>query len=352
MAIVVVGVNHESAPVDVRERLAFTPAKLERALTALRTEPGLEGGVVVSTCNRVEVYAAGAEAGATIDRIDGFLHRFHGLQDQLDSEIYRFEEPRSIEHLFRVVSGLDSMVLGETEILGQVKEAYDRALALKAAGKTLNQLFQRAFQVAKKIRSQTGIVRGCVSVGSVAVELAEKIFGDLSQSQVMVIGAGDTSEKTARAMLSRGAQTVLVANRTHERAVALAAELGGRAVRFDDFPQEFAHADIVVSSTAAPHHIVTREKVAAMMPVRRNRPLFLIDLAVPRDIEPAVNDLDNVYLYNVDDLQGIADDNMRARQEDLAKCDALVAANVAKFREWLGRVPPEEIRREPAQCRR
>jgi glutamyl-tRNA reductase len=221
-----------------------------------------------------------------------------------------------------------------------MKEAYDRALAAGATGKTLNQLFQRAFQVAKKIRSQTAIVRGTVSVGSVAVELAEKIFGELAQSQVLIIGSGDTSEKTARALLSRGAKTVIVANRTHERAVALAAELGGRAVRFEEFQQEFTHADIVVSSTAAPHHIVTREKVAAAMPLRRNRPLFLIDLAVPRDIEPAVNDLDNVYLYNIDDLQGIADENMRARQEELAKCDAMVAANVAKFREWLARLPP------------
>ncbi len=340
MAIVVVGISHQSAPVEVRERVAFSPGQFAEAFATLRAEPGVAEGLIVSTCNRMEIYGAGADPAAVIRGIEDFIHRFHELDARLGEAIYRYEEPRSIEHLFRVVSGLESMVLGETEILGQMKEAYDRAFGAKATGKTLNQLFQRAFQVAKKIRSQTAIVRGAVSVGTVAVELAEKIFGELGQSQVMIIGAGDTSEKTARALLSRGAKTVIVANRTHERAVALAAELGGRAVRFEEFPREFARADIAVSSTAAPHHIVTRDKVAAMMPARRNRPLFLIDLAVPRDIEPAVNDLDNVYLYNIDDLQSIADENMRARQEEIAKCEEMVAANVAKFREWLNRQPP------------
>jgi len=340
MPIVVVGISHQSAPVAIRERVAFSPGALAEALRIIRSEPGVAEGLIVSTCNRTEIYGAGADAATVIRGLEDFIHRFHKLDTRLGREIYRYEEPRSIEHLFRVVSGLESMVLGETEILGQMKEAYHHALTAGATGKTLNQLFQRAFQVAKKIRSQTAIVRGSISVGSVAVELAEKIFGELAQSQVLIIGAGDTSEKTARALLSRGAKTVIVANRTHERAVALAAELGGRAVRFEEFPREFAHADIVVSSTAAPHHIVTREKVQAMMPARRNRPLFLIDLAVPRDIEPAVHDLDNVYLYNIDDLRGIAEDNLRARQEELAKCDALVAANVAKFRAWLARLPP------------
>jgi glutamyl-tRNA reductase len=340
MHIVVVGLSHQSAPIEVRERFTFTPGMLESALPLLRAEPGLDEGVIVSTCNRVEVYGVAAEAAEAIHAVDGFLHRFHKLEGRVETEIYRFEEPRSIEHLFRVVSGLDSMVLGETEILGQVKKAYEQALAAKATGKALNQLFQKAFQVAKKIRSQTSITRGSVSVASVGVELAEKIFGDLAASQVMILGAGDTSEKAARALLSRGVRSVIVSNRTYERAVVLATELGGRAVRFDSLEGEFVGVDIVISSIAATHQVLTRESLGALMVARQNRPLFLIDLGMPRNIDPAVNELDNVYLYNVDDLQGIADDNMRARREDLARCDALIAENVARFQEWLRRLPP------------
>ena len=344
MHIVVVGLSHQSAPIEVREQFAFTPGMVDEAMALLRAEPGLDEGVIVSTCNRVEIYGAGAQPGGVIRAIDDFLHRFHELESRFEKEIYRFEEPRSVEHLFRVVSGLDSMVLGETEILGQVKKAYDQALSSKTTGKALNQLFQRAFQVAKKIRSQTVITRGSVSVASVAVELAQKIFGNLGASQVMVLGAGDTSEKAARALLSRGVRSVLVANRTYDRAVALAAELGGRAVPFENFGGEFAGVDIVISSIAAPRLILTRQSIGALMTARQNRPLFLIDLGVPRNIEAAVNEVDNVYLYNVDDLQGIADNNMRARREDVARCDELIAANVAKFEEWLRRMPPDAAR--------
>jgi glutamyl-tRNA reductase len=348
MHIVVVGLSHQSAPIEVWERFAFTPGMLERALPVLRAAPGLDEGVIISTCNRVEVYGAASGAADAIHAADDFLHRFHKLEGRVESEIYRFEEPRSIEHLFRVVSGLDSMVLGETEILGQVKKAYEQALAAKTTGKALNQLFQKAFQVAKKIRSQTSITRGSVSVASVGVELAEKIFGDLGASQVMILGAGDTSEKAARALLSRGVRSVIVSNRTYERAVALATELGGRAVRFDSLGEEFVGVDIVISSIAATHQVLTRESLGTLMVARQNRPLFLIDLGMPRNIDPAVNELDNVYLYNVDDLQGIADDNMRARREDLARCDALIAENVARFQEWLRRLPPSA----PKPCER
>ena len=347
MQIVVVGLSHQSAPIGVRERFAFTPGMLERALPLLRSEPGLDEGVIVSTCNRVEIYGVAAQAADAIRAIDDFLHRFHELEERVGQEIYRFEEPRSIEHLFRVVSGLDSMVLGETEILGQVKKAYDQALVARTTGKALNQLFQKAFQVAKKIRSQTAITRGSVSVASVGVELAEKIFGDLSASQVMILGAGDTSEKAARALLSRGVRSVIVSNRTYERAVALATELGGRAVRFDSFGEEFVGVDIVISSIAATHQVLTRESLGGLMVARQNRPLFLIDLGMPRNIDPAVNELDNVYLYNVDDLQGIADSNMRTRQEDLTRCEEMIAANVTRFQEWLRRLPPAAAKPQP-----
>jgi glutamyl-tRNA reductase len=216
------------------------------------------------------------------------------------------------------------MVLGETEILGQLKKAYDTALRHRQTGARLNKIFQKAFNVAKQIRTETNIQRGSVSVGSVAVELAEKIFSSLRQHPVMVLGAGDTSEKTARALLSRGAHSILVSNRSHERAEALARELGGRAIRFEDWAAEFSGIDIVISSTAAPHYILDRPKLEGLMKARKNRPLLLIDIAVPRDIDPEIKFLENVYLYNIDDLQEIAGDYLRQRQDEIARCQAVI----------------------------
>jgi glutamyl-tRNA reductase len=216
------------------------------------------------------------------------------------------------------------MVLGETEILGQLKKSYELALQHQYTGARLNKAFQRAFNVAKHIRTETNIQRGSVSVASVAVELAEKIFDSLGQRQVMVIGAGETSEKAARALLSRGAHSVIVSNRSHDRAVALAAELGGRAIHFDEWSGEFANIDIVISSTSAPHYVMDRARLEPLMKLRKNRPLLLVDIAVPRDIEPDVNFLDDVYLYNIDDLQNIAADYLRQRKEEVARCEAII----------------------------
>ena len=240
-------------------------------------------------------------------------------------ELYMLAEPQSLHHLFKVACGLDSMVLGETEILGQLKQAYALAHRHGHTGARLNKAFQRAFNVAKHIRTETNIQRGSVSVASVAVELAEKIFSSLNDREVMVIGAGEMSEKTARALLSRGARSIIVANRSHDRAVALAKELGGRAVQFDDWAAEFGKIDIVISSTAAPHHILDRARLEPLMRLRHHRPLLLIDIAVPRDIDPEVNFLENVYLYNIDDLQAIADDYLRLRKEEMATCEVIIA---------------------------
>jgi glutamyl-tRNA reductase len=237
-------------------------------------------------------------------------------------------EPQSLHHLFKVACGLDSMVLGETEILGQLKQAYTLAHHHGHTGARLNKAFQRAFNVAKHVRTETNIQRGSVSVASVAVELAEKIFSSLNDREVMVIGAGETSEKTARALLSRGARSIIVANRSHDRAVALANELGGRAVQFGDWAAEFEKIDIVISSTAAPHHILDRAKLEPLMKTRRHRPLLLVDIAVPRDVDPAVNFLENVYLYNIDDLQAIANDYLRLRKEEIARCEAIIGEKV------------------------
>jgi glutamyl-tRNA reductase len=347
MNVVVIGLSHHSSPVELRERFAFAETKIPAALKSLRNL-GFAEAVILSTCNRVEIYAATAlEPGEVYAELKKFLIQSSGLGVGRDNvldcgssqvhrqdvsfsgdELYALAEPQSLQHLFQVACGLDSMVLGETEILGQLKEAYALAQQHGHTGARLNKAFQRAFHVAKHVRTHTSIQRGSVSVASAAVELAEKIFSSLNNRDVLVIGAGDTSEKTARALLSRGARSVIVANRSHDRAVALANELGGRAVPFDDCAVELEKIDIAISSTSAPHHILNRAKLEPLMKARKQRPLLLIDIAVPRDIDPAVNFLENVYLYNIDDLQAIADDYLKQRQDEIARCEAIIAEKV------------------------
>jgi len=330
MSVVVIGLSHRTSPVELRERFAFAEGKIPVALQALRAS-GLAGeAVILSTCNRVEIYAVTAlAAGTAFAELKKFLVAHHAYDGAIGDELYTFAEPHSLHHLFKVASGLDSMVIGETEIFGQLKDAYELAFIHKHTGARLNKAFQRAFNVAKHIRTETNIQRGSVSVMSAAVELAEKIFSSLAELEVLVIGAGETSEKTARALLSRGARGVVVTNRSPERATALATELGGRAVPFENWTDALEQIDIAISSTAAPHHILDRAKLEPLMRRRRNRPLLLIDIAVPRDIDPAVNELDNVYLYNVDDLQSIAADYLNLRKEEVARCEKIIAEKVA-----------------------
>lgn len=335
MSIVVLGLSHRSSPVALRERFAFAEARIPATLELLRTGGIAEEAVILSTCNRVEIYAATTlEPAQAFAELKEFLVKIHDYRDPLTDELYAMAEPQSVHHLFKVASGLDSMMIGETEILGQLKKAYDLALQHGHTGARLNKAFQRAFNVAKHIRTETNIQRGSVSVASVAVELAEKIFSSLKDHEVMVIGAGDTSEKTARALLSRGARSIVVANRSFDRAEVLAREFNGRAVKFDDWGNEFEKIDIAISSTAAPHHILDRARLEPLMKLRRNRPLLLIDIAVPRDIDPEVNFMENVYLYNVDDLQGIANNYVNQRKEEIARCEAII---VEKAKPLLGR---------------
>lgn len=323
--IVVLGLNHRSSPVELRERFAFGEARIPAVLQLLRDEGIAQEAVILSTCNRVEIYAATSlDSANAFEELKEFLVTCHDYRDPLTDEIYTLSEPASVHHLFKVACGLDSMVLGETEILGQLKKAYELALQHQHTGPRLNKAFQRAFNVAKHVRTETSIQRGSISVGSVAVGLAEKIFSSLDNRHVMVIGAGDTSEKTARALLSRGAKSIIVTNRSFDRAQALAAEFGGRAVNFDDWSREFADIDIVISSTAAPHHILNRAKLEPLMKLRKNRPLLLVDIAVPRDIDPEVNIMPNVYLYNIDDLQAIAEDYLKQRREEIARCEKII----------------------------
>lgn len=325
MSIVVIGLSHRTSPVELRERFAFAEARIPEVLQKLRNDGIANEAVILSTCNRVELYISTAlepaQAGMELKK---FLGAIHAQPTPVGEELYALHEPHSVHHLFKVACGLDSMVLGETEILGQLKKAYDLALQSGHTGSRLNKAFQRAFNVAKHVRTETNIQRGSISVASVAVELAEKIFSSLEGHDVMVIGAGDTSEKTARALLSRGAKSIVVANRSYDRAEALAKDLGGRAVKFDDWASEFEKVDIAISSTAATHHILDQARLEPLMKLRRHRPLLLIDIAVPRDIDPAVNQMDNVYLYNVDDLQSIATDYLDQRKEEIAKCEEII----------------------------
>jgi glutamyl-tRNA reductase len=325
MPLVVLGLSHHSSPVELRERFAFAETRVPAVLQLLRDEGLADEAVILSTCNRVEIYAATSlDSAKAFAELKHFLVTCHDYRDPLTDELYALSEPQSIHHLFKVACGLDSMVLGETEILGQLKKAYDLALRHQHTGPRLNKAFQRAFNVAKHVRTETSIQRGSISVGSVAVELAEKIFSSLEDRHVMVIGAGDTSEKTARALLSRGAKSIVVANRSYDRAQALAAEFGGKAVNFEDWSSEFPQIDIVISSTAAPHPILNLAKLEPLMKLRKNRPLLLVDIAVPRDIDPEVNLMPNVYLYNIDDLQAIANDYLKQRQEEIVRCEKII----------------------------
>ena len=330
MSVVIIGLSHHSAPVALRERFAFAEGKIPDALQQLRTSGLTTETVILSTCNRVELYVVTPLApDAAFAALRRFLVEHHAFDGPLGDELYALAEPHSLQHLFKVAAGLDSMVIGETEIFGQLKKAYDLSFQHKHTGPRLNKAFQKAFNVAKHLRTATNIQRGSVSVMSAAVELAEKIFTSLAEHEVLVIGAGETSEKTARALLSRGARSVAVTNRSPERAAALAAALGGRAVPFEQWPEEFEKIDIAISSTAATHHILDRATLEPLMRRRRHRPLLLVDIAVPRDIDPAVSELENVYLYNVDDLQAIANDSLRLREEERVHCERIIAEKVA-----------------------
>ena len=328
------GLNFEKSPLELRERIAFRPEELSRALPLLRQELGLEEAVLVSTCNRVEYVGITLDAKRCRAGWSHFLESYHGFP--ADWETYsQFRQGRAcVEHLFELVSGLRSMVIGETEIFGQVKAAYEAAHRLQTTGLWLNRLFQTSFSAAKAARSKTFITRGNLSVSSVAVELAERLFGDLSGRSVMVLGAGETSEKTLRALEGRGVSLLLVANRTYGRACELMKELHGEAILCSEFLERSADVDIVISSTSAPHYILTREKLLPLLSRRKGDPLFLIDLAVPRDIDPSVNALDGLYLYNIDDLQSIARQNREDRTAEIARCRRLLEPYIERFAKW------------------
>lgn len=339
MAIYCIGLSHRTAPVEVRERFSVGQEAIPPALDRLRTACGAAEAVWLSTCNRVELYAVGDDAlGDAIRRFFVEHSRHQGMPPE--GAMYLMREPASVEHLFRVASGLDSMVLGETEILGQLKKAYELARQHGATGARLNKAFQRAFNVSKQVRSETLIQRGGISVASVGVELAERVFETVEGRSVLVIGAGETGEKVARALISRGARSVFISNRSPEKAQALALELGDPAVAIGDWSETAAKVDVIVSSTSFPGYILEEDRVRELMVKRHRRPLLLIDLAVPRDVDPAVIGLPDVYLFNVDDLQAIADAHRREREAEVARCEALIREKAAGLVEDVSRPRP------------
>lgn len=339
--IIVLGLNHKTAPVEVREKLAIPESKLPEALKIFFQQGIAHETVIISTCNRTEVYLVHSqEEGSTslagqanseiAYQIKDFLARYRRVEkNEFENSLYLYEGEECIKHLFRVAAGLDSMVVGEDQVLGQVKTAYLLAHENKTTGKILNVLFQKALNLGKHVRTTTGINRGSVSVASVAVELAEKIFGNLSTKKAMIIGAGEMSEITVKHLVERGIKSIFVTNRTFERAQELARKFGGNdlsslAVRFDEYPAYLETVDIVISSTAAPYPILRKKDILPVIRKRKYRALFLIDLAVPRDIEAEVNEIDNVYLYNIDDLQEIVNSNLKEREKEIEKCNQII----------------------------
>ena len=335
MGIILAGVSHKTCPVGLRETLSALPAA--EVLSRLK-EHRFEEAVALSTCNRFEICAAvpEAEPSTFLKRLSGVMEGWAG--GMLSEYVYELSDGAAARHLFSVASGLDSLVIGEAEILGQVKQAYESALERKMTGKVTNVLFQRAIHVGKLVRTETAIAAGQSSVASVAVALAERIFGHLKDRSVLILGAGQTAELTAKHLLSAKARRLTIANRTWERALELATRLEASAVQWKDFPELLTQVDIVVGSTGAPHSVVTRELVESAMAARNGRPLFFIDIAMPRDVEASVHELESVYLYTMDDLQGIVRENLTRRQAEIESAQKLVLGKAAEFERWLADV--------------
>jgi glutamyl-tRNA reductase len=328
MAFNILGINHKTAPVALREKVAFSEDRLVAALRALRQEQGVSEAVILSTCNRTEVYWSGPANGAQLSL---WLERHHGNHLDLAASLYVHEESRAVEHAFSVASGLDSMVLGEAQILGQLKDAYRVAQESGSTGPSLNRLFQAAFSAAKRVRTETRIGANAVSLASATVSLARRMFSDLSAHSALMIGAGEMNALTARHFMSAGIKRMVIANRSLGRAQSLANELKAHAVGLSELEHELAEADIVISCTASPAPLVTKTAVQAAFRARRRRPIFMVDLAVPRDIEPSVADLEDVYLFSIDDLEQLVDENRQQRELAAGEARQVVTEEVTRF---------------------
>jgi len=332
-SFILLGVNHKTTPVEIREKIAF-PGGYEEPLQRLKTIPGCRECFLLSTCNRVELLVVGEPGPSLEEQLIRFLFGETAVADDCRGYVYIYSGIDAARHLFTVAASLDSLIVGEAQILGQIKEAYRYGSALHCTGPLLNRLLHKTFSVAKRIRTETGIGSSAVSISSAAVELARKIFGDLRDKRVLLVGAGEMAELAAQHLVGQGALSVTVANRTLSRAVDLAKRFDGHAVSFDELVPQLEHADIIISSTGAPNIILEKDQVKPVMRTRRNKPLFFIDIAVPRDLDPGLNDLENVYLYDIDDLSQVVEMNRSERDREAKKAERIVEEETIKFQRW------------------
>jgi glutamyl-tRNA reductase len=337
MKLIVLGINHKTAPLDIREKLVISEHLMGESIQILEDKaPEIKEKVILSTCNRMEIYARVTDIKKGVESLKSFLCGYHEIdRETLDKSTYLLVLEDAVEHLFTVTSSLDSMIVGEPQILGQVKGAYNAAKELEATGTILNRLFEQSFTVAKRVRNETGIAENAVSVSYAAVELAKKIFGDLAGKTTLLIGAGEMIELAAKHLVAHGVETVLVANRTYDRAVELATKFNGEAVSFGLLHEELKRCDIVISSTGAPHFVVRKDLAEAVIAERHNKPMFFIDIAVPRDIEPSVNEIDNCYVYDIDDLKNVVEANMAERGKEAERAKVIIKKEVSEFFTWL-----------------
>jgi glutamyl-tRNA reductase len=332
---VAIGLNHRSAPVEVREKMSFQPSRMQEVLRELKGYPGLEGVVILSTCNRMEVYSATTDVEVGIRSIKKFLANYHGLEENVFEQylvVHTLYD--AVRHLFRVTSGLDSMVRGETQIIGQVSNAYQQANDAQVTNKAINVLFQTALAVGKRVRTETLIDQHPVSISYTAVELAKQHFGELVGKGILIMGAGEMSTLTAKNLVAAGANTVLVSNRSYEKAVILANECSGQAVRFDDMDQYLEKVDIVISATASTHFVILPERMQEIMTNRKGRPMLLIDIAVPRDIHPDVGEIPLITLFDIDDLRGVVDRHHQERELAAINAERIIEEEMLLFLKW------------------
>jgi glutamyl-tRNA reductase len=353
MKILIVGLNHNTADVEVREKLAFDGPKLEEGLLGIKGLKEINEAVVISTCNRVEIYANVSDIDEAKAAIKEFISGFHEINPGLlDDALYFHTGADAVRHTYRVASSLDSMIVGEAQILGQLKEAFEFALERKATGVMLNKLMKKSISVAKRVRTETRIAENAVNISSAAVDLAKKIFTDIKEKSVLLLGAGDMAELAARHLVSGGIREIVVANRTYSTGQKLAEEMEGRVVRFEDFLDEMVHSDIVICSTGAPTYVVTKPQMQSVMKKRKQKHVFVIDISVPRNIDPEIDEMENVYLYNVDDLQSVADAGLEERRKEAERAEGIVEEEIETFKRWqstLDAVPTIVALREKAE---
>ncbi len=335
MNIILIGMNHKTAPLEIRERLSLSCGDDINHLAEIMNIPEIKEGLYLATCNRVEVLANTADSEGAVGRLRDFIFHHGNLSaEEMNKCLYLHHDHEAVRHLFRVASSIDSMVMGEPQILGQIKDAFRTAVDHNATGVILNKILHHAFRVAKRVRSETGIANNAVSVSFAAVELAKKIFGAIEERNVLLIGAGEMSELAAKHLISRRVGKIFITNRTYARAVKMAEDVHGTAIEFDRLPEKLHEVDIVITSTGAPGYVLTPPMIEASIRRRKNRLLFLIDIAVPRDIDPAVGEIDNVYLYNIDDLQDIVDSNLKSRNKEAEKAETIIDEEVTRYLEW------------------